>query len=294
MGTELTPVTWNHVERAVAELLRRHAGEDRSGIYGVPRGGWIPAAMVAARLNTRILDTPEPDCLVVDDLVDSGRTRERFAQYDFDALYVKADAPYMPDVPLIDGWVVFPWESAAEQAGPADAVVRLLQHIGEDPNREGLADTPARVLRAWTEMTTGYGEDPAAVLATVFDEHHDQMVVLDGIRFTSICEHHLLPFVGTAKVGYVPDGKVVGLSKLARIVETYARRLQVQERMTDQIAVAVHENLKPLGVGVVVRAHHSCMGCRGVRQPDATMTTSALLGILRYSAEARSEFLSFG
>lgn len=176
-------------------------------------------------------------------------------------------------------------EDAAEEA-----VSTLLRFIGEDPSREGLADTPARVVRAWREMTAGYQEDPAEILSRTFDESSDELIVLRGISFYSMCEHHLLPFYGEACVGYLP-GKVVGISKLARLVNCFAHRLQVQERMTRQIADAIEAHLDARGVGVILRAHHLCMGCRGVRQQDTDMVTSAMLGTLRTDATSRSEFL---
>src|SRR5436189_4819220 len=143
-----------------------------------------------------------------------------------------------------------------------EAVVALLRYVGEDPGREGLRDTPARVLKAWREMTSGYDDDPAEILARTFDETSDEMVVLRGISFHSTCEHHMLPFYGQASVGYLP-GKVVGISKLARLVDCFARRLQIQERLTRQIAESIEQHLEARGVGVIVRAHHLCMGCRG-------------------------------
>lgn len=177
--------------------------------------------------------------------------------------------------------------------GALVAVEALLVTIGEDPEREGLQDTPARVVKALLEMTAGYNQEPVEILATTFGaDGYDEMVVLRGIRFTSLCEHHLLPFSGVAHVGYVPKDRVVGLSKLARLVECYGKRLQLQERMTRQIAEALIEHLEPLGAGVVVSAQHSCMGCRGVRQPDAAMVTSAMLGVLRTDAAARTEFMA--
>jgi GTP cyclohydrolase I len=171
----------------------------------------------------------------------------------------------------------------------AEAVRQLLRAVGEDPAREGLRDTPGRVLRALREMTSGYGQEPGQILERVFAEQHDEMIVLRGIRFQSLCEHHLLPFVGTAHVGYVPQVAIVGLSKLARLVECFARRLQVQERLTDQIAQALMLHLKPRGAAVVIEATHSCMAYRGARQPDAIMRTSALLGVMR-EPEVRAEF----
>lgn len=172
-----------------------------------------------------------------------------------------------------------------------EAVRTVLLALGEDPDRDGLADTPARVMRALTEMTAGYAEDPAAILATTFDVSCDELVVVRDIEFVSLCEHHLLPFVGSASIGYLPGARVVGLSKLARLTQTFARRLQVQERMTGQIAEAIMEHLDARGVGVVVEASHSCMAARGIRA-KGTMVTSALLGDLRSNLALRSEFLS--
>jgi GTP cyclohydrolase I len=175
-----------------------------------------------------------------------------------------------------------------------EAVRALLYHVeGPASDREGLDETPARVVRALEELTAGYAQDPGLILSKVFSESdgYDQMVVLRDIEFTSLCEHHLLPFSGTAVVAYIPQGKVVGLSKLARVVECFARRLQLQERMTQQIANAIDEHLTPQGVGVIVAAHHQCMGCRGVKQPRAEMVTSALRGALLREDSARAEFL---
>jgi len=187
-----------------------------------------------------------------------------------------------------------PQENARVLQFPAaeaeEAVATLLRFIGEEPERDGLRDTPARVVKAWREMTAGYAEDPAEILARTFDESSDELVILRGISFYSTCEHHLLPFYGQAVVGYLP-GKVVGISKLARLVECFAKRLQVQERMTRQIAEAVEAHLEARGVGVVLRAHHLCMGCRGVRQEETEMVTSSMLGTLRTDATSRAEFL---
>lgn len=176
---------------------------------------------------------------------------------------------------------------------PEDAVRVLLSMIGEDPTREGLRDTPKRVVKALREMTVGLSQQPSDVLGTIFNEHSDQMVVVRGIRFSSLCEHHLLPFHGTATVGYVPNGRVIGLSKIPRLVQVFAKRPQVQERLTNQIAEALQECLGCRGVGVVIKAHHACMGCRGVVQPDAEMITSALSGVMREDSAARAELLRF-
>ena len=176
------------------------------------------------------------------------------------------------------------------------AVCSLLWSIGEDPNREGLQETPGRVAAAWQEWTAGYRiQDPGKLLKTFEDgaeQCGDELVVVNGIEFYSHCEHHMAPFFGTASVAYIPCGKVVGLSKLARVVDAFARRLQVQERLTNQIADCVDKALDPLGVGVIMRAKHFCMCSRGVGKQGSTTTTSALRGALREKPEARAEFMA--
>lgn len=174
----------------------------------------------------------------------------------------------------------------------AEACVHtLLRFIGEDPDRDGVRDTPRRVVKALLELTSGIDLDPAAVLTTSFDSSHDQMIAVSGIEFASVCEHHLLPFVGTVDVAYIPaNGAIVGLSKLPRLVEVLARRPQVQERLTDQIAETLAKAVANEGVAVRVRARHACAGVRGVRQANMTMTTQALLGAFRSDAATRAEW----
>lgn len=176
------------------------------------------------------------------------------------------------------------------------AVRSLLWSIGEDPSREGLQDTPGRVVKAWQEWTRGYSvTDPGALLKTFQDgaeQCGDEMVIVNGIELYSHCEHHMAPFFGTASVAYIPQGRVVGLSKLARVVDAYSQRLQVQERLTNQIADCVNDSLSPLGVGVIIRAKHFCMCSRGVGKQGSTTTTSALRGALREKPEVRAEFMA--
>jgi len=169
----------------------------------------------------------------------------------------------------------------------------LLELIGEDPTREGLRETPRRVVKAWKEWAQGYTINPATVLKTFEDgaERCDELVIVHNIPVISKCEHHLADIVGIAHVGYIPDGKIVGLSKLARLTDLYARRLQVQERLTSQIADALDFHLAPKGVGVIVRASHACMSSRGVKIHGSVTTTSAMRGVLRTKPEARAEFL---
>jgi GTP cyclohydrolase I len=175
-----------------------------------------------------------------------------------------------------------------------DAVRVLLRWAGDDPNREGLLGTPERVVRAYEEFFSGYNEDPAEILQRTFEETdgYDEMVVLRDIRFESHCEHHMVPVIGKAYIGYLPDKRVIGISKLARLVEAYAKRLQIQEKMTAQIANAIQDVLQPKGVGVVIEAAHQCMTTRGVHKPGTTLMTSTMLGHFRTDQKTRREFLA--
>ena len=184
-------------------------------------------------------------------------------------------------------------EPSVAQAETREAIRTILKAIGENPDREGLLDTPDRVMRSWAEIFAGYQQDPAEILSTTFAEvdGYDEMVLLRDIPFHSTCEHHMLPFVGKAHVAYLPNGRVVGLSKLARLVDCFARRLQIQERMTRVIANALMAHLNPHGCGVMVKAAHGCMACRGVQKSGATMVTTAVEGRFR-EAGVRAEWLA--
>jgi GTP cyclohydrolase I len=172
------------------------------------------------------------------------------------------------------------------------AVREILESVGEDPDREGLLETPARVARMYAELFSGLHTEPARHLQKFFTEKYDEMVLVRDIRFNSMCEHHLLPFIGKAHIGYVPNGKVVGLSKLARVVEEISRRPQVQERMTEQIADLLVEQLQVKGVAVVIEAAHSCMSIRGIRKHDSVCVTSAMKGLFRSNLSSRSEVMT--
>jgi len=173
-----------------------------------------------------------------------------------------------------------------------DLIAGLLASLGEDPNRQGLVRTPHRVAKAWEFLTMGYGMDVTQVLNdAIFEEKYSEMVVVKKIDFFSMCEHHLLPFFGKVHVAYIPNGKIVGLSKIPRIVEIFSRRLQVQERLTQQIAETLYDALHPEGVGVVIEARHMCMMMRGVEKQNSVATTSAMLGIFRDALRTRQEFL---
>ncbi len=181
---------------------------------------------------------------------------------------------------------------SAEEA--RDAVRTLIRWAGDDPDREGLIETPDRVVRAYGEWYSGYDEDPVAILSKTFEETngYDEMIVLRNMRFASFCEHHMAPIIGKAHIGYLPSRRVVGISKLARLVEVYARRLQIQEKMTAQIADTISDILEPKGVGVVIEAAHQCMTTRGVDKPGSTLTTSRMTGAFRSDPSTRREFLA--
>jgi len=264
----------------------------KRSIYPIPRGGVPVAYMLSAvGLQVSISDNPNSAELFVDDLIESGATSEAFT-----------DNFNKPVMTLIDKrltrsayhkkWLVFPWEETAVK-GAEDHIVRLLQYVGEDSRRGGLLETPKRALKAWDFWTSGYDQDPKAVLKVFEDgaENVDQMVMVKDIPLYSHCEHHMAAIFGTCTVAYIPNGKIVGLSKLSRLVNIFARRLQVQERLTNQIADALQEHLNPLGVGVQIKARHMCMESRGVCQQGHHTITTALHGAMKTEASTRSEFL---
>jgi len=295
---------------AAADLMNRLPKLTKElAIFAVPRGGLAASGLIAsafqamcANLNikARFKWTRDPSLadVIVDDLVDSGNTRARY----------RALAPFAPFIALLDktdedleehyrhSWLVFPWEVSEERGDESatDIVTRLLEFIGEDPHREGLRDTPARFLKAWSEWASGYKVDPASVLKTFTDgaEDADEMVIVHNIPIVSKCEHHLADITGYAHVGYIPNGRIIGLSKIPRLVEIYSRRLQVQERLTGQIAKALWTHLEPLGVAVTITAAHGCMSTRGVKIHGSVTTTAKMLGAFRDKPEARHEFLN--
>jgi GTP cyclohydrolase I len=259
-------------------------------IYGVPQGG-IPVAymvkealLVNEGMQSEVVYKAEIADVIVDDIIDSGATKARFPK----------DKPFFALVDKkFDGdeWFVFPWEVCAEADTSAhDIVLRFLQYIGEDPKRKGIVETPSRVVKSWSDLYKGYKIDEKEIFKT-FDEPCDEMVILRNIEFYSMCEHHCLPFFGKVHIAYIPNGKVVGISKLARLVECYSRRLQIQERMTQQITEAIVKHLSPLGVACFVEAKHLCMMARGVEKQNSVMVTSSLRGVFKEKDAPRMEFL---
>jgi GTP cyclohydrolase I len=202
-------------------------------------------------------------------------------------------AEYTPDEDFAPMSTIIPGPNGSNDSTIAAAVTSILNQIGEDPLREGLVNTPARVARMYAELTAGYHVDTAALInGAEFSVEYDEMVLVRDIDFYSLCEHHMLPFMGTVHVAYIPSGKVIGLSKIPRIVEMFARRLQVQERLTVQIADFLNETLQPVGVAVVAEALHMCSVMRGVKKANARMVTSAMRGSFRSNPKTRAEFMS--
>lgn len=271
-------------------IPKKISGLSERTVFGIPRGGIPVAYMAAGVFNLRVVDKIEDADYVVDDIVCTGRTRDAWMH----RAPLRASFHAMIPKPAAKTWYIFPWEESVVGSAK-DIVIRQLQFLGEDTDRDGLKDTPARVVRSWGQLYAGYKQSPHEVLGTVFDneEKYDQMVLLRDIEFYSTCEHHLLPFYGKAHIAYIPspEGKIVGISKLSRLVSCFARRLQIQERLTQQISKTLEDVLSPLGVAVFVEAQHLCMMARGVEQRNSVMVTSAITGIFRDVEAARLELL---
>ena len=305
MAANKTILTHNDVFSLAADvstaIIRHYFGTIKAiniiKAYPIPRGGVPVGYLIAAasKGHIQIVENPDDADVFVDDIIDSGTTMDRYCTQWPDKLFF-ALIDKRVEYPFGGDWVVFPWERN-EQAGNEtieDNIVRLLQYVGEDPKRGGLLETPKRVAKAWSEWTSGYKEDAATILKVFEDgaEEYDQMVTVKDIPFYSHCEHHMAPFFGTCTISYIPNGKIVGLSKLSRIVQMYARRLQVQERLTSQIAEALNTHLQPLGVGVSITARHMCMESRGVKHQGSGTVTTALKGEMKDNDQTRAEFLA--
>lgn len=278
-------------EAEINEIIetRKQEFEGFVNIYGIPRGGTHVVKRIQKLFNIPSVAEAEikpKETLIVDDLIDSGRTMAKYKEQGFDhfVLFNKTEQPEFKDK-----WLVFPWE---KDETIEENIVRVLEYIGEDPNRGGLLETPKRVIKAYGELFSGYEADLKSTIKTFDSENYDQMIVIKDIDYFSHCEHHMVPFFGRVHIGYIPNGKVLGLSKFARIVEAYSRRLQIQERMTKQIAEFIQEELKPVGVIVVVEGTHLCMVMRGVKKINSKTITSEIKGVFRQDASAKEEFLN--
>lgn len=298
--TMITLGELDYMAAQAAKLIVPVHADRAPRVYAIPRGG-VPAALAIGRhVHFDLVDDPGAADYIVDDLIDSGAT---MARVQVEASANPGGRSFMREhpVPVVllnkkksiyaGQWVVFPWEHNAGGSFE-DNILRTLQFIGEDAQREGLAETPARVAKAWRFWCKGYEQDPAEILKVFEDgaENVDEMVMVKAIPFYTHCEHHMAPFFGKATIAYIPDGRIVGLSKLNRLVDCFARRLQVQERLTTQIADAIMEHLKPKGAAVLVEARHMCMESRGVCQQGHSTVTSALRGVM-IDGTVRQEFL---
>lgn len=268
-----------------------------SSVYGIPRGGQYPAAILSRELGVPVILNPaeiDVDTLLVDDLVDSGRTMDDWTEKygcSFAAVYAK-NGVFLPDFfGRIVGreWIVFPDE---HDGGIEDCFRRFLEFVGEDPTREGLVETPKRMRRAYEEVFSGYKTDPRDLVKTFTQGTCKEMVILKNAEYVSFCEHHMFPFFGHCSIGYIPNDKVIGVSKLARLLDCYAKRMQIQERMTTQIADFLESELGARGVYVVCEGVHFCMKGRGVKKQDSSMVTSAIRGEFMDNPAMRAEFLS--
>lgn len=278
-------ITWDQVFERLKEF-------DIAGkvVYGIPKGGMIAASFLEFAVNHHIMEDYVD--IILDDLVDSGATRDKYMKLypntPFEALFNKQTEPE-----LKDKWIVFPWEK--DHPGGEDSIeqniIRQLQYIGEDVTREGLVDTPKRIVKSWKELYKGYEQKPEDLLTTFMADGYDQIVLLKDIEMYSMCEHHMLPFIGKAHVAYIPNKKVIGISKLARLVDMYARRLQIQERIGEQVTSALMRYLNPLGAACIIEATHTCMRMRGVGKQNSIMVTSSLKGTFIENQKAREELM---
>ena len=291
----VTQAEINNWAGIVAELIHlRYINKADVMAYGVPRGG-IPALYAIQSAFARyspgyclhITEDINKADVIIDDLIDSGATQQRYSEYAV-PFYALIDKRH-----TTDDWIVFPWEVGEEDTSADDIATRLLQYVGEDSERGGLAETPKRFLKAWDHWTSGYGVEPESILKTFEDgaADYDEMVLVKNIPAYSKCEHHLADIFGVAHVAYIPDGKIVGLSKLNRLVDLFGRRLQVQERWTTQVADALMKALQPKGVAVILECRHMCMESRGICQQGHSTTTSAMRGVFKDNIETRAEFL---
>lgn len=286
-------------QRDVQELACqiRVSGIRYNYIYGIPRGG-IPLAVALSQiLNLSLISERELNeastVLVVDDVVDSGKTRNKYNEYDFACLHWKLKAQVMPTYSLYKGvndWVVYFWEEN-QIVSADDSVIRMMQYIGEDVSREGLKDTPRRVVKSWDELFSGYKKSTEEILTTFESNGYDEIILLKDIELYSICEHHILPFFGKAHIAYIPDKKIIGISKLARLTEVYSRRLQIQERIGNQITADLMKHLKPKAAACIIEAQHLCVLMRGIQKQNSIMVTSSLKGAFMDNIASREELM---
>ncbi len=281
------PTYLNLIERLRERILKSLPKHQKSYcVYGVPKNGSIIAESLSKWNECFIVANPKNANVIVDDLIDSGRTRDKYLKYNKPFMVLLEDKP--------TEWVHF-WFEKEPDTDIEDSVVRILEYIGEDVNREGLKDTPARVVKMWKEIFRGYDKKQKPKL-TVFDNGadgltYDEMVIDEG-NFYSHCEHHMVPFFGNYYFAYVPGDKILGISKVARLIDFYAAKLQVQERLVKEVMDDIEQTIKPLGCALVMRGEHLCKSMRGVKK-KGKMTTIDLRGCFKNEHDCRAEFMSF-
>lgn len=274
------------VDKLAKEISIHH--DPRTPIFGVPRGGCLITARLATKLPYPIISEYQEGCVVVDDLIDSGKTRKKYANSPFFVLINKQkDAQYKGK------WIEFWYEKTEDDA--ESIVTRQLEMIGENPNREGLVDTPKRVVKMWKEIFRGYDKTQKPKL-TSFDNGKDGIVydemIIDSGEYYSHCEHHMVPFFGKYWFAYIPNKKIIGLSKVARMVDYYSAKLQIQERLVKEILDEIEREIKPKGIAMIMEGEHLCKTMRGARK-KGTMITSDLRGVFKSKPDTRMEFLHF-
>ena len=266
-------ITWSEIYKRVRQDVL-HDRPDHLKYYGIPRGG-----QVVAGLTGNAVDSIEECDVIIDDIYDSGNTAKKYEKYEKEMVFLY-DKRKEKDLP----WLVFPWENEFDRGFEND-IVRLLERIGENPKREGLIDTPKRVAKAWKELMT----EPEFNPTTFSANGYDQMIIEKDINYYTFCEHHMIPFFGKVAIGYIPNEKIIGISKLPRTVEKYSKMLNTQEYFTNNIANYLYEKLKPLGLGVIVTGRHLCQEMRGVKKMGETIT-SCLKGVMLEDHKAKKEF----
>lgn len=287
--------------KKIAEMIGK---KKYTALYGVPKNGLIVAALLSKETGIPLTGSiahlgNRKNVLIVDDIIDSGKTIRNFSSYDCCALVSKISKNKLPkNIKYVcvyvkpTEWINWFWED--ETKDKEDTVIRSLEQIGEDPKREGLLGTPGRVVRSYEKIYGGYKQKPEDILKTSFSSYYDEIILLKNIPLASTCEHHMLPFIGTCHIAYIPgkSGKVIGISKLARLMEIYARRLQIQEQLTLQIGEQLVKHLKPRAAAVIIQASHLCMGIRGVEKPGSSLVTSYMYGFFKTETAARAELFS--
>jgi len=300
-------LSWDDVNAralVVAQMLqnsdRRNEGEADQHIfslYGIPRGGIFAALLVSGALcelgiHNVIEEEPQDANVYIDDVIDTGATLHHYnTTYGIRPFFALVDKRER-GIYFKGKWITFPWERATSDEGPVENVRRLIEYIGDDPEREGLIETPKRVIESYKKLFGGYGQKPKDIIKVFENDNYDEMIVVKNIEFYSTCEHHMLPFYGKAHIAYIPAQKIIGISKLARILEIYARRLQIQERLCQQVTEAIDNLIRPFGSACILEAQHFCMTARGIEKQSSIVTTSSLTGSFKNSTETRDELIN--